>query len=114
MRERVTIQRATVTKDALGGDVETWAALYQSVPAEVRYLSGREALEAQRISATASLFVTIRYRRDISTGMRLVWEQHGKTFEIALIENKSDAFGHLDTALVLWCAEVQGQIGQVA
>ncbi len=107
LRHRVTIQRATSTKDALGGDVLTWATL-ATVWAEVRPLSGREAIEAGRISSTANVWITIRYRDDVTPLMRVSWR--GRVFEINQIENQGTA----DVALVLWCTEVQGLVGQVA
>lgn len=107
LRQRVVIQRETVTKDALGGDVQTWSTL-TTVWAEVRPLSGREAIEAGRISSTANVWITVRYRDDITPLMRVIWR--GRTFEINQIENQ----GAGDVVLVLWCSEVQGLVGQVA
>lgn len=107
LRHRVVIQTATATKDSIGGDVETWATLAE-VWGEVRPLSGREALEAQRITSTASHFITIRYRADVTALMRVVWR--GRVFEISQVQNTDGR----DTSLVLWCSEIQGLVGQVA
>lgn len=107
LRHRLVIQRAVETKDTLGGDVQTWATL-ATVWGQVRPLSGREAYESQRVTTTASHFMTIRYREDIAPQMRVVW--HGRTFEITFIENTDGR----DRALVLWVTEMQGLIGQVA
>jgi len=107
LRHRVVIQRATLTKDSVGGDVESWGTLAE-VWGEVRPLSGREALEAQRITSTASHFITIRYRTDVTPLMRVVWR--GRTFEISQVQNADGR----DVMLVLWCSEMQGLVGQVA
>lgn len=107
LRHRVTLQRVATTKDALGGDVQTWSTL-ATVWAAVKPLSGREAFEAQRVTSTASLFLSIRYREDVTPAMRAVW--HGRTFEITHVENVSGR----NVELVLWLEEMQAQTGQVA
>lgn len=107
LRHRVVLQRATLTKDAVGGDVQTWSTL-DTVWASVRPLSGREAFEGQRVTATGSHYLTIRYRDDVTVGMRAVW--HGRTFEITFVENTDGR----NQQLVLWGTEMQGLIGEVA
>ena len=107
LRHRVAIQRLTLTKDAIGGDVQTPSTV-ATVWGAVRPVSGREALEGQRLASTASHFITIRYRPDVTPQMRAVWR--GRTFEISQVENTDTR----DEQLVLWCTEVQGQIGAVA
>lgn len=107
MRHRLVIQRPVLTKDAVGGDVQTWPT-FVTVWGQVRPLSGREAYEGQRVTTTASHFMTIRYRDDITPQMRVVW--HGRTFEITFIENQDGR----NRSLVLWVTEMQGLVGQVA
>lgn len=110
----ITILRPVTSKDAVGGDAVTWttaaSVVASRLPAAVRGLSGREALEAQRMASTATTFVTIRYRTDIDTTMRVVYR--GRTLEISYVQN-DDRAGR-DVALVLWCSEVGAQIGAVA
>ena len=107
LRHRVVIQTLSTAKDAIGGDAETWTRL-ATVWAEVKPLSAREALEAQRMTSTASHFITVRYRDDLAPNMRVVWR--GRTFEISQVENLDGR----DEAIRLWCSEVQALAGAVA
>ena len=80
MRERVTIQTATVTADNIGGIADgpvTWGSI-ATVPttwARITPLSGRgaERVQAMQLEMAISHEVTIRYRTDIVPAYRLMW-----------------------------------------
>lgn len=68
--QRVTLQTATVTRDAVGGPAEAWADTV-TVWAKVRPLTGKQIAQAQQVSADVSTAVTIRWRAGVSAAMRL-------------------------------------------
>lgn len=68
--QRVTLQTATVTRDAVGGPVETWADT-ATVWAAVRPLSARQVAQAQQVSADVRKAVTIRWRSGVTAAMRV-------------------------------------------
>jgi len=77
LRERVTIQQSSVSADGLGasdGPV-SWAAIATTptVWARIAPLRGSERTEAMRLESVVSHEVTIRYRTDLTTAMRLSW-----------------------------------------
>ena len=106
LRERVTIQAATVSQDSYGEPIETWANLatnptvWASVGSRAsgeRFISGGE-----QIQATVSHTVTIRYRTDVTVKMRLQW----RTSRYLYVENVVDPDGR-KADLVLMCREEQ-------
>jgi SPP1 family predicted phage head-tail adaptor len=68
--QRVTLQTATLSRDAVGGPVETWVDTV-TVWAKVKPLSGKQIAQAQQVSADVSKAVTIRYRTGITAAMRV-------------------------------------------
>ena len=68
--QRITLQTATVTKDAVGGPVETWATL-ATLWANVRDLSGKAINEAQQVGSAVTRRVTIRWRAGITAALRV-------------------------------------------
>lgn len=67
---RITLQSATITKDAVGGPVETWADV-ATVWASVRPLSSRQIALAQQVNAATNLSVLIRWRAGLSSALRV-------------------------------------------
>lgn len=72
MRERVTVQVASGTTNALGETVLTWATS-SSVWASVEGVSAREALEAGQQEVTITHRVRLRYLPGLTQNMRLAW-----------------------------------------
>jgi len=68
--QRVTLQTATVTRDAVGGPVESWADTV-TLWAEVAPLTGKQIAQAQQVSADVRTAVRIRWRTGISAAMRV-------------------------------------------
>ena len=74
LRERVTIQRETVTRDSFGAEVNPWKDV-TTVWASVRPgASGERFISAaDQMQATITHTVRIRQRAGISPKMRLLW-----------------------------------------
>lgn len=72
MRHRVTIKANTPGQDDYGAATESWGTV-ATVWAEVRGLSGSEALGSGRVQATTTYRVWMRYRSDVTPAQRLVW-----------------------------------------
>lgn len=72
MRERVTLQSPLRTADGAGGASISWGEGI-SLWAKVEELGGGGIPSAERLAARTRLRVTIRYRKDVTTEMRLLW-----------------------------------------
>ncbi len=90
LRHRVTFEELTVTQDAYGGTVESWAAAF-TVWARVDYMraGSRQFFAAQQANSEAHGSVTIR-NRAISPTMRMRW--NNRVLEI-LVPFTTDAHG---------------------
>lgn len=90
LRERVTVQQATETRNAIGETVLAWST-YATVWASVEGVSSREALDAGKIDVQISHRVRMRYLSGVTQNMRLSWRD--RTLEIvSLLEygNRSE------------------------
>jgi SPP1 family predicted phage head-tail adaptor len=90
LRERVTVQQATESRNAIGETVLAWSA-YDTVWASVEGVSSREALDAGKIDIQISHRVRMRYLSGMTQNMRLSWRD--RTLEIvSLLEygNRSE------------------------
>ena len=74
MDRRVTIQERTLTRNAYGEQVETWANV-ATVWGEKADLKGREFLAAAQLSADISTRFRLRYRAGVTVQHRLVCEE---------------------------------------
>ena len=85
LRERVTVQQASTTRNSLGESMLAWAD-WQTVWASVEGVSAREALIAGQQEVNISHRVRIRYLAGLTQQMRFVWR--GRTLEIvSLLEH---------------------------
>lgn len=105
LRERITWQSFTVSQDAGGEPIKTWANLasnptvwanVQTQPSGERFVSGGEQVQAELVQR-----VTIRYRTDLTVQMRGLWGSR-----TLLVENVFDPNSQRQW-LVLMCREVQ-------
>lgn len=82
MDRKIVIQRATVSQNAHGEEVPTWAD-YKTRWAEVRYTGGAEGQAANK--ETASLAVVFRFRHitDLTEKDRIVFD--GNNLDIVAI-----------------------------
>jgi hypothetical protein len=89
LRERVTVQQATETRNRLGESISEWAT-FAEVWASVNGVSAREYLLAGQQQIELSHRVRMRYLTGLTPKMRLSWR--GRTLEIISIlehENRS-------------------------
>ena len=70
LRHSVTLQKKSVTRDAMGGEVVTWAD-QANVYAAIEPLRGQELMAAQQMQAKTGLRVRIDYRADITAEWRV-------------------------------------------
>lgn len=85
LRERVTIERASESRNALGETVLTWAT-YAERWASVEGVSARESLEAGQSQIEMSHRVRMRYVTGLTQNMRFLWR--GRKLEIvSLLEH---------------------------
>lgn len=72
LRERVTVQQASETRNAMGETVLAWADL-TTVWASVEGVSSREALDAGQQEVTITHRVRMRYLSTLTQNMRFRW-----------------------------------------
>lgn len=83
LRDRITIQRKTAGTDAWGAPLpEAWAD-YASVWSNIRFLSGTESIKAGADTSIVKASIRIRWREDITAGMRVV--HGGQAFDIEAV-----------------------------
>lgn len=99
LRERITIQQATATRDAIGGEVEAWTT-YAEMYAAIEPLSGRELFAAKQVAGEVSHRVRIRYHAGIVPKMRALHGARVLDIEAALNVDTRDRETHL------YCREV--------
>jgi SPP1 family predicted phage head-tail adaptor len=87
LRERVTIQQATATRNRIGETVQTWGT-FAEVWASVEGLSGREVLQSGQQQTEVTHRVRMRYVDGMTQQMRLSWR--GRILEItSLLEHNN-------------------------
>jgi SPP1 family predicted phage head-tail adaptor len=85
LRDRVTIQRASESRNARGETVLTWTD-YTERWASVDGVSSREALAAGQSQVEMSHRVRLRYVNGLTQSMRIMWQ--GRKLEIvSLLEH---------------------------
>lgn len=72
LRESVTLQDKSVTRDAYGAETISWTTV-ATVPASAEPLAGREYLAMRQAQADISIRFRIRYLAGVSTSMRVQW-----------------------------------------
>ena len=97
LRERVTIQQATESRNSLGEVTQTWSTFVERW-ASVEGLSGREVLLSGQQQTEVTHRVRMRYVEGMTQQMRILWR--GRVFEItSLLEH------HNRTEHELLCTE---------
>lgn len=71
--QRVTLQARSVVTDAMGQDTITWQDI-ATVWAQCQAVRGREFFAAAQVQQEQTVKVRIRYRADVSTMTRLIWD----------------------------------------
>lgn len=74
--QRIAIETPTASQDAAGQMVRTWAALSGPalLPARVEAVAGGESVRGRQVTAETQMVFTTRYRSDVTTQMRVVYE----------------------------------------
>lgn len=72
LRDRVTVQQATETRNSLGEVVQSWST-YATVWASVEGISSREALQQGQVQTDVSHRVQMRFLSGLTHNMRLYW-----------------------------------------
>lgn len=72
LNRRISIERKTLTADALGGFTESWQSLSQPW-AHIKPMSGRELIHADKIDAVAVSRFIIRYNRNLREDDRVLY-----------------------------------------
>lgn len=70
--QRITLQKKTVVRGALGGHDDTWATL-ATVWAETADMTGHEIFNAKAMGSAATQLITIRFRSDVHADMRVIF-----------------------------------------
>ncbi|HBE9079245.1 phage head closure protein [Serratia fonticola] len=76
MRHRITIQNFTTIELPSGSEKEVWFDV-ATVWAEVKAISGRELLASGAEMSEITLRVWLRYRADVGSASRILWQQKG-------------------------------------
>lgn len=79
LRHRITIQTLALTSDGQGGFTEAWTDV-ATVWAQVKPVNANERLFAQKLEPLVTHLITIRYRSDITSTMRVSFDS--RTFQI--------------------------------
>ena len=80
LTERITLQKATVTRNSIGEEVAGWTDIVTGLPAAVRWLKGSRALTFGDVWNPATVKITCRYREAFEEAERILW--HGKEFTV--------------------------------
>ena len=80
LTERITLQKATVTRNSIGEEVAGWTDIITGLPAAVRWLKGSRALTFGDVWNPATVKITCRYREAFEEAERILW--HGKEFTV--------------------------------
>ena len=91
LRERVTIQQATETRNALGETVQSWATFAERW-ASVDGISSREVLLQGQQKTEVSHRVRMRYVDGMTQTMRLAWR--GRVLEISSLLEHANRSEH--------------------
>jgi SPP1 family predicted phage head-tail adaptor len=91
LRERVTVQRATETRNRLGEATQTWSE-YAERWASVEGLSSREVLQSGQQQTEVTHRVRMRYLDGMTQNMRLLWR--GRVLEISSLLEHANRTEH--------------------
>lgn len=96
LRDRVTIQRPLSVQDQETGEqvLAAWESVIEKLPAGISYLSGKELIAAQAEQSEIMARITIRFRSDIDSTMRVLLGD--KIFDIkAVLPDNNTGRTHL-------------------
>lgn len=91
LRERVTVQQSSETRNPLGEAIPTWST-FAEVWASVNGVTSRELLLAGQQQTEISHRVKMRYLPGLTQQMRLAWR--GRTLEIVSVLEQDNRSVH--------------------
>ena len=74
MRYKVELQKPTNTRDTGGGLTEAFSTL-TTLFADIEQTRGNESLKQGQVKEQTTHIFTIRYRKDIGTNMRMLYDE---------------------------------------
>jgi SPP1 family predicted phage head-tail adaptor len=93
LKARVQLQAQSVSQDAVGQPVNTWATV-ASVWANIRHQRGIEQVKADMQVSKVRASIRIRYRTDVTADMRVV--HNTGTYQILAVSPDLESKDHLD------------------
>lgn len=78
--QKITIERKSITRTAMGEEVATWAPLLADIWARVLPMRVQEMFAAEQIRQWYEVKFRVRYRSGITREDRVLWQ--GKAWEI--------------------------------
>jgi SPP1 family predicted phage head-tail adaptor len=98
LRDTVTLQSKSTSRNAIGEEVVSWADV-ATLRAEVKPIRGREWFDAAQVQQSVDLRVIIRTRTGVTADMRLRWKS--ESYDItAVIPGSGDWRGTLELMAV--------------
>lgn len=82
LNQRIVIERHEVGQDEIGQPIDAWIPLY-SVWANIRHLSGREAIKANADVSITQASIRIRHLPGVDAGMRV--SHGGRYYDIQAV-----------------------------
>lgn len=105
MRQRVTLQTLTKSKDRYGQEIEVWTTV-NTYWAEIVTLSGREAVNARQIKAESTHRITMRYEGTvIDETMRFLF--NSRVLKVSWVNNVEQR----NREYLILCTEVKSPTG---
>jgi SPP1 family predicted phage head-tail adaptor len=100
LRHTISIQSRSITRDAGGGAVDTWATVTDGTrPAEVRPISSGERFSDQQLQEVVTHRISCRWLSGITTKHRILFGT--RAFDIQSVINWSER----DRELTMFCVE---------
>lgn len=87
LRHRVSIQKATETRDAAGGVIQSWATVAKRW-ASIQPATGKERIEADQVESRITHKITMRHYTNLSPEYRI--EHNGRLFGVVSVANLDD------------------------
>ena len=79
----ILIQRRNLESDKQGGYTESWAIVYDNVPARLSFKSGAEGFDAGREDNNIQIMLTVSYDQSLNQSDRILFNED--TFEVMSI-----------------------------
>jgi SPP1 family predicted phage head-tail adaptor len=104
LRHRVTFQVLAPVEDTQGGRTMNWTDSFETWAA-VEYLTGRELVQAQQMTSSATVRIRMRFRAAVVATMQAIWLNAGVTHTFKVESYKPADVGNVEMHVM--CSEVQ-------